>query len=32
MKKDNSGNTVITIDYSDIAKIFENTDKTVLNN
>ena len=30
MKKDNSGNTVVLIDYSDILKYFENSEKTVL--
>ena len=30
MKKDNSGNTVVLIDYSDILEYFENSEKTVL--
>ena len=29
-EKDNSGNTVVLIDYSDILEYFENSEKTVL--
>ena len=30
MKKDNAGNTIVMVDYSDILDYFENSEKTVL--
>ena len=30
MKKDNAGNTIVMVDYSDILNYFENSEKTVL--